>query len=153
MMHYRKATVDDIPEMVRLRIMFLTEVTQQNDAGAEIAQGLELYFTRHLPDGDYVNWLALDDEVIVSTGGICFYTIPPNFANTTGDRAYILNVYTLPAYRLRGISKQLFGLLMQEATDRNVTQISLHTTADGMGLYEQFGFTPTENEMVWGRHI
>jgi ribosomal protein S18 acetylase RimI-like enzyme len=106
-----------------------------------------------LQDGDYINWLALDGDKIVSTGGICFNSIPPNFANITGDRAYILNVYTEPQYRRKGISKALFEKLMEEAKQRGVAQVSLHATVDGKPLYELFGFKPKATEMVWGNHI
>jgi GNAT superfamily N-acetyltransferase len=114
-----------------------------------LAQGLEQYFSKHLQQGDYINWLALYDDEIIATGGICFYNIPPDFLNATSDSAYILNVYTLPAYRRQGISKHLFEKLIQEAKDRNVAQVYPHTTDDGKALYEQFGFKLKENEMVW----
>jgi len=79
--------------------------------------------------------------------------MPPNLLNASGMRACILNVYTLPSHRRLSIAKHLFSLVMQEATDRNILQASLHTTPDGRALYEQFGFRSKDNEMVWGRHI
>lgn len=153
MFRYQKATIADIPALVALRIAFLKEVTHTDVVPMDIKKGLEQYFHTHLVNGDYVNWLALDGDTIVATGGICFYAIPPNFANPTGERAYILNVYTLPDYRRRGISKQIFSKLMQEAKQRGIMQVSLHASPDGVALYRQFGFEPKDNEMVWGRHI
>ncbi|MCD6011730.1 MAG: GCN5-related N-acetyltransferase [Flavipsychrobacter sp.] len=153
MLHYRKAILTDITSLVSLRIEFLKEVMHTDTPANDISAGLEQYFTAHLQQGDYINWLALDGDTIIGTGGICFYSIPPNFFNPSGDRAYILNVYTLPAYRRRGISKEIFSRLMSEAEQRNVRQVSLHATPDGAALYEQFGFKPKGNEMVWGKHI
>lgn len=153
MFRYQKAAIAHIPALVALRIEFLKEVTHTDTPPTDITDGLEQYFRTHLPAGDYVNWLALDGDTIVATGGICFYSIPPNFLNSSGDRAYILNVYTLPAYRRRGISKQIFGKLMQEAEQRGIKQVSLHASPDGVALYRQFGFVPKDNEMVWGKHV
>ncbi len=153
MLHYRKAILTDIPMLVSLRIEFLKEVMHTDTPGNDITAGLEQYFTQHLEQGKYINWLAIDNDRIVGTGGICFYSIPPNFFNPTGDKAYILNVYTLPAYRRKGISKKIFSNLMNEAEARGVLQLSLHATPDGAPLYQQFGFRPKDNEMVWGKQV
>lgn len=153
MFQYRKATTEDIPELVRLRIEFLKEVGKTETYHQGIALELETYFKEHLQAGDYVNWLAVQGHTIISTAGICFYTIPPNFMNHTGNRAYILNVYTLPKYRRKGISKQVFSKLMAEVRERKIEQVSLHATKDGEKLYREFGFTPRNNEMIWGLHI
>jgi len=153
MFTYQKATIADIPALVALRIEFLKEVTHTDTPPTDIKSGLEQYFHTHLVHGDYVNWLALEGDTIVATGGICFYSIPPNFANPSGHRAYILNVYTLPAYRRRGISKQIFSKLMLEAEQRGIKQVSLHASPDGVALYRQFGFESKDNEMVWGKHL
>jgi len=152
MIHYRQATQSDIPMLVQLRTEFLKEVTN-TEAPADFAEILSSYFTSHLSESNYVNWLALDGDKIVGTGGICFYQIPPNFLNVTGDRGYIVNMFTTPSHRRRGISKAIFEQLMQAAALRGVPQVSLHATATGRGLYEQFGFQAKDSEMVWGRHL
>lgn len=153
MIQYRKATISDIPELIKLRVEFLKEVTHTSEVPDGIEEELMLYFTGHIPAGDYVNWLAEQDGQVISTGGICFYCIPPNFVNVTGNKAYILNVYTVKAFRRNGISKEIFTRLMREAGDRGICQVSLHATKDGRPLYEQFGFEQKNTEMVWGTHI
>src|ERR1043165_8273276 len=102
MPQYRKATIADIPDLVQLRIALLTDVMRhlgETDITAELTK----YFTEQMPTGNYICWVATDGPAIVSTAGICFYKFPPNFVATTGERAYILNVYTLPQYRRRGL--------------------------------------------------
>jgi predicted GNAT family N-acyltransferase len=42
---------------------------------------------------------------------------------------------------------------MQEAKQREISQISLHATAEGKPLYEQFGFKQKGTEMVWGTYV
>lgn len=153
MIRYRKAIIADIPTLVKLRVDFLKEVSHRDDYDTAIEKSLAQYFSRHIPAGDYINWLAIDGNDIIGTGGIYFFHIPPNFLNISGNRAYILNVYTVKAYRRRGVSKIIFERLMREAYERSISQISLHATSDGKTLYEQFGFKTTDNEMVWGNHL
>lgn len=153
MIHYRLATQADMSILATLRIDFLKEVMKITDPPADITANLETYFSVHLQQGDYINWLAVDDNKIVAMAGISFYSLPPNFLNPTGNRAYILNVYTLPGYRRQGISRQLFQHLMDEAASKGIMQVSLHTTQDAAALYSQFGFEYKANEMVWGKHI
>ncbi len=153
MLQYRKATIADIPALVQLRIALLKEVMKIDKPSVDITDELVKYFEEHLPKGDYVNWLAIDGDNIVSNNGIFFYDFPPNFITTAGQRAYILNVYTLPQYRRQGTAKILFAKLMEEVTARGIKQASLHTSPNGMTMYAEFGFKAKNNEMVWGQHV
>jgi len=150
---YRNATVQDIPELVRLRIDFLREFAIFEGDETEMITALELYLSQHLQLGDYINPVAFHDGKIVATGGVHFYSLLPNFFNFTGTRAYIQNIYTLAPYRRRGIAKEIFKLLMQEVAAKGATQVSLHTSEEGRGLYEQFGFKKREGELVLGLHV
>ena len=53
--------------------------------------------------------------------------------------AHILDVFVLPAFRGRGLSKQLMSSLLAHAALRTITKYTLGT-ADAQGLYRQFGF-------------
>jgi ribosomal protein S18 acetylase RimI-like enzyme len=153
MISYRKATIEDIPALIALRIALLKEVMGIEQAPVDISSQLAAYYKQHIPDGSYISWVAVENNTIVSANGIFFYDFPPNFVTTAGQRAYILNVYTLPEYRRQGIAKVLFGRLMEELDARGIKQASLHTSPDGMDMYAGFGFKPKGNEMVWGQHI
>lgn len=41
---------------------------------------------------------------MVGTGGISFYQVMPTYHNISGKKAYIMNVYTQPDYRRKGIA-------------------------------------------------
>ena len=53
--------------------------------------------------------------------------------------AHILDVFVLPAFRGRGLSKLLMSNLLSHAALRTITKYTLGT-ADAQGLYRQFGF-------------
>ena len=53
--------------------------------------------------------------------------------------AHILDVFILPAFRGRGLSKLLMSSLLAHASLRSISKYTLGT-ADAHGLYRQFGF-------------
>ena len=59
-----------------------------------------------------------------------------------------MNVYTHEDYRRRGVARRLVEMLMEEAKDRGVTEISLDATDSGRPLYESLGFKASDECMV-----
>jgi GNAT superfamily N-acetyltransferase len=150
MITYRKAVIADIPQLSDLRLQFLREIYPHADSSGDgvLLENLATYLKEHLSKGDFVNWFAEMDGKVVASAGIIFYNQPPLYHNLEGKVAYILNVYTLPHYRRKGIAKVLFEKIMDEARQRNTGKVSLHASKDGHKLYEQFGFEPGDNEMT-----
>ncbi len=147
---FRKATSADIENLIRLRIAFLKEVqrpeTRQID-DATLEEALRNYFRLSLANDSFVAWLALHEEEIVATSGLCFHQIAPGFTLPDGKAAYILNIFTLPEWRGQGLGKQIFEHILQEAKNRGYKRISLHATEEGRAIYEKFGFRLTGDEM------
>lgn len=150
MITYRKADITDIPQLIYLRLQFLKEIYPKadNSQDDQLKDHLRSYLTEHLSHDNFVNWFADKDGEVVGSAGIVFYNQPPLYHNLEGKVAYILNVYTLPAYRRRGIAKTLLQKIMAEAKRRNTGKVSLHTSKEGRALYEQFGFLAGDNEMT-----
>jgi GNAT superfamily N-acetyltransferase len=100
-----------------------------------------------MQNDEFVAWLAVNNNEIVATSGLCFFQITPGFTLIDGKIAYILNIYTLPKWRGKGIGKQIFNCILQEAISRGYKRISLHASDDGRPVYEKFGFRSTSDEM------
>ncbi|MBE5870805.1 MAG: GNAT family N-acetyltransferase [Lachnospiraceae bacterium] len=77
-----------------------------------------------------------------------YITIMPTFSHPTGKRAHLMNVYTAKTYRRKGIAGKMLEMLIKEAWERGVTEISLDTTKEGRPLYERFGFEASGEAMV-----
>jgi len=148
MIEIRKACVNDIPELTRLRVVFLNEVNASDGPPAGYEQNLSEYLTRSMADNSFAAWLAEEEGKIIATSGVCFYALAPNYSNPTSDVAYILNMFTLPEYRGRGLASELIRRLIGEAEERDCKRLALHATADGRRVYEKFGFESTDDEMV-----
>jgi GNAT superfamily N-acetyltransferase len=60
----------------------------------------------------------------------------------------IVNVYTEPTWRGRGIARALMQALMDWADTAGCDRVLLHASDAGRPLYQSLGFAPT-NEMRW----
>jgi len=72
----------------------------------------------------------------------------PNFQpNSSGKKAYIMNMYTATEYRRQGIAFRTLDLLVKAAKEQGVSQIALEATKMGRPLYERYGFVKMTDEM------
>lgn len=145
-MEFRKATLKDVETLVELRKQQLI------DEGFPVLQNIDVelknYFNRALADNSFISWLALKDSVIVATSGLCFYQLPPNYFNLSGNNAYVTNMFTLKEYRRQGIASALLEKILFEARSLGFSVVRLHASSDGKGLYSKFGFIPTDGYMT-----
>ncbi len=141
-MTIRKATVEDIDLLIRLRLDYLAEdkgfLAQAEKTAIE--KQLTGYFTRHIKERTFIGALAETDGQIVSTGFLAIAEKPANPAFITGRTATLLNVLTYPAYRRKGLAAKVISFLIAEARMAGVSSIDLSATADGRHLYETLGF-------------
>ena len=146
---YRRATKKDIDNLVELRIEFLYEAENmsKDTSSEELKNALYDFFQRNMKSDYFISWIAVKEEEIVATSGLVFYEIPPLFENISGKEAYLMNMYTIPRFRRKGIGTELLKKLIEEVRKRKIRKIRLMTTEDGMHLYEKNGFKFNENEM------
>lgn len=121
MIAYRPAHEEDIEALVELRMEFLREADriQPGEADSVLRRSLVSYFTAAMRDGGFLAWLALDGARIVATSGLCFYTLVPSYKN-------LMNMYTVPSHRRRGIAAVLFEKVLDEARARGYEKVCLH---------------------------
>jgi GNAT superfamily N-acetyltransferase len=150
MIEFKKAGIDDVAELIHMRVEFLNEVqTSESRTGQdELYYSLKEYFIENMNADRFLAWVATDNGVIVGTSGAYFYTLPPSYKKKNGKVAYIMNMYTKPAYRGRGIAPTLFGKLIEASKEHGCSKISLHATEMGKPVYLKFGFTVSNNEMI-----
>ena len=60
-----------------------------------------------------------------------------------GVEALIVNVYTEPDWRRRGLAALLMQRVLDYTRDHRITRVLLHASKDGRPLYESLGFVPT----------
>jgi ribosomal protein S18 acetylase RimI-like enzyme len=62
-----------------------------------------------------------------------------------GKAGTLLNVYTFPEYRRKGIAKRLLEEIIKEAKLIGIDSIDLKATEDGYNLYKKLGFKDDDN--------
>lgn len=107
----------------------------------------EAYYRRALADQSHVAMLVFEEDLLIGTGGISFFSVMPTCGNPSGEKAYLMNIYTHPDYRCQGIASKTVTRLIQIAKQRGISQISLEATDAGRALYQSLGFVPAEHEM------
>lgn len=152
---YKRATLKDIEELVRTRIIVLRVANRLSDDVdmSVVEQESYAYYKRALQTGEHIAYLVYDADVFVAAGGVSFYQVLPTYHNSTGKKAYIMNMYTAPEYRRQGIAFQTLDLLVKDAKEQGVSQIVLEATDMGRPLYERYGFVKMEEEMELKRGL
>ena len=146
---YRRAGSHDRELLTRLRLEVLRAANgleEDVDLSLTELESRRYYETCFLEDS-HAAWLVFDGEEVVGTGAVSFYQVMPTYHNPSGKKAYIMNMYTRPDYRRRGIAYRVLELLTAEAEMRQIDAVTLEATAAGRPLYEAFGFTAMRDEM------
>lgn len=146
-MEYRLATTDDMELLIDLRKRLLVEEGQT--VSSNIDEQLRSFFEKQLNSDQFVQWIIEEEKAAIATGGIQFISFPPSYSNPTGIRGYILNMYTAPESRGRGLAKQLVERLLADATERNVHHIFLISSPMGKPLYKKIGFKENDIYMEY----
>ena len=141
----RRATLDDIDVLTDLRQRFLEEIGYGSDA---VPNAVRSYLTGAIPTGDFVAFVAESDGQIIATSGVQVFQKPPHARNLSGKEGFVLNMFTLPEWRGRGIATGLMEKIMVFVREEGATCIRLHTSEDGLGIYKKLGFRPDNSEMV-----
>ena len=144
---YRKLTASDLDTFIQMRITQLREEGATEDF--DLVPALKDYYKRHMADGSFVSWLALDGEKIVGTSGMSIVEKPPYFGCPSGKIGLLSSMFTDSAYRRRGIAKTLLSKVIDEARQRGCGTVQITASDMGVLLYTDFGFVKNKNFMQY----
>ena len=146
---YKKAVIEDVNFLTKSRIEVLRAANRLADTVdmAEVEAQSYDYYKKALSDGTHTAYLVFDGNRFIGAGGISYFRVMPTYHNASGNKAYIMNMYTNPDYRRLGIAYRTLELLVADAKERGVKAISLEATEMGRPLYEKFGFVKMNDEM------
>ena len=144
---YRKLTASDLDTFIQMRI------TQLREEGAkenfDLVPALKDYYNRHLADGTFVSWLALDGDKIIGTSGMSFVEKPPYFGCPSGKLGLLSSMFTNPDYRRMGIAKELLHRVVEEARAYGCGAVQITASDMGVKLYTAYGFVHNGNFMQY----
>jgi GNAT superfamily N-acetyltransferase len=153
----RRAAVNDAAVIAEQRARMFQDMGDIS-AGIfnEFRVASQQWTERAIASGEYVGWLAAPREtpdVIIGGAGAQLRQTPPHPCRPPRDgqfgkgrHAIVLNVFTEPEWRKRGVGALLMEELLRWARAEKLDRLVLHASDQARSLYERLGFIAT-NEM------
>lgn len=151
----RAATEVDAELVARQRVaMWLEMGVASADIATELHRACASALAPMLRSGEYVGWCAAPagaPDTIVGGAGVHFRPVLPlpvrrpdgSVFVDPGRHPTVVNVYTEPAHRRRGVARMLMERILAWAPGAGVTALFLHASPEGRALYESLGFRPS----------
>lgn len=137
-----------VSDFVDLRIALFRELGEisETDDIAELSVSTEEYFTANIGNS-LLSWGIKDDERIISIASLNLFSRIPYLENLTGKEGYILNIYTMPNYRKKGMAGKLVNSIIDYAVKNEIKKLWLNSSDQGKSLYLDYGFEQVGNVM------
>jgi GNAT superfamily N-acetyltransferase len=141
------ATLEHLDTIVEHRRAMFFDMGHRDEAVLDrMSAAFRPWVSRKLADGEYRAWFAMVDGVVAGGAGLWLMDWLPHLIATGAPRGNIVNVYTRPEYRRRGIARELIQVALAWCREYGVTYVILHASPEGRPIYESMGFQAT-NEM------
>ena len=115
-------------------------------AGFESAAGAS--FGQVLEREQCCAWLAEDEhELAIGCAALLIFPRIPTPSSLARVEGHLSSVYTVPAWRRRGVSSALVAAAVAKARELGMGRIRLHATAEGRPVYTAAGFRLRDDEM------
>ena len=156
----RRADAQDAAIIARHRARMFHDMGEiSSETFDDFVAASQAWTERALASGEYIGWLAAAQTapaVIVAGAGVQRHHVPPHPCRPSRDgvfakgrHAIVLNVFTEPEWRSRGIAELLMEEIIRWAREEKLDRLVLHASAQARSLYERMGFVAT-NEMRFG---
>ena len=144
----REATSADAETLVEhRRAMFVDMGHGDHRALDGMCAAFRPWLIEKMDRGEYLAWVAIAaDATIVAGLGLWLMDWLPHLTGAGAPRGNIVNVYTDPSSRRRGIARSLVEVALEWCRIHGIRTVILHASDAGRPLYEKLGFQAT-NEM------
>ena len=112
--YYKKAGSEDLDLLVQMRIEVLRAANglPEDTDMSEVREESYRYYRQAFREDSHVAYLVFDGEQVVGAGGVSFFQVMSMCHNVSDRKAYIMNMYTKPGYRRKGIAYRTLDLLV-----------------------------------------
>ncbi len=143
----RVATPADLPVIMHHRRQMFIDMGFKDEAGLQAMEATSIpFFRTGLENGSYRGWLVENNEGVIAGGGVVLLEFPSSPRDPRAVRAFIINMYTEPPFRKKGLAKMVMEEMIRWCKEQGFAWVALHASDAGRSLYEKLGFKPT-NEM------
>lgn len=143
-MDIRTLRPDDLDLVCRHREEMFRDAGRADDVLTLMTAHFREWVRPRLIDGSYFGHVMSEGGHPVAGIGLMLIDWPPHPEHPTQDkRGYVLNVFVEPAYRQRGLARELMKLAEAEFVRRGVGYAVLHATDKGRPLYQALSWNGT----------
>lgn len=144
-LNIRQSDKRDIAQLIRMRFDFTAEYKEiEADLFKPYYEESLPFFEQMMIDDNWRIWVAEDEGRIVSHVFVQIIETIPRPGRKRSPYGYVTNVYTVPAYRSKGIG----GMIMQEIKDwshkHGLTFLMVWPSEASVEFYERHGFNRNE---------
>ncbi len=138
---YDIANLSDIPELIRLRILYMIDdfgsISDKEKESME--DQLPGFFERELGK-KLIAFVARAEGRLVAAAYLLIIEKPANPFLPNGYDSEVFSVYTEEKYRGRGICTKLMSNMIEYAKEHHICRIDLMATDEGYPIYKKLGF-------------
>ena len=144
----RSASIEDARTIAQHRRAMFRDMGYKDDAALDSMTAKFLpWLEAKMASGDYLAWLAVTSgDVVVAGAGLWLMDWQTHMLGSSARRGNILNVYTEPEFRRRGLARRVTEAALDWCKGNGIDLVILHASPEGRGLYESLGFQAS-NEM------
>lgn len=155
MITYGIATVDDLDMLVQMRVEFLHDMHPEYDEETllQLDIGAREYIQKQLMADAYVGFLGKVDEVVVCSGALLIYALPPLRDRYPRKIGHVLNFYTKKEFRKCGYGQGLMTYIQAYAKENGFQRLFLFATEDGYPLYKKTGYIDSNKAMEYNLSV
>lgn len=135
---YKRLTQKELDFFIQMRIHQLREEGAKEEI--DLAPALKDYYERHMADGTFVSWIAVDGESIIATSGMSFVEKPPYFGARAAELDYCPVCLQIRRIEEEVIAKELLSRVIEDAKEYGCGTIQITASDMGVKLYTDFGF-------------
>ena len=145
----REASASDADALADQRAALFEELGQlaSGDAPDPFRHHSAHAFRQGLDDGTCYAWVAISAGAVVASTALLVFPRLPTPASLATQEGYLLNVYTEPSHREKGLATSLVATAINKARALGLARIRLHATAKGALVYAAAGFLGRTDEM------
>lgn len=104
---YKRLTENELDIFIEMRINQLREEGAKEDI--DLKPALKDYYKRHMTDGTFVSWIAVDGSKIIGTSGMSFVEKPPYFGCPSGKNGTVIKYVYQSRLQTDGNCKRAFA--------------------------------------------
>lgn len=144
----RETTPEDLPLVLRHRRGMFEDMGLRDAGSLDAMEAASRpFFDRALREGHYRGFFAVDEGGrVLAGGGVVLLEYQPHPTDPRPRRPFIVNMYTEPDHRRRGLARRLLEAMIGWCRQEGYAVVFLHASDAGRPLYEELGFQAT-NEM------